>query len=247
MSAKWMCKRTLGLRKASFTLVELLVVIAIISILASMLLPALSAAKTKVRAVSCMNSMRTIGQYFSMYNDSYDDYWPNGGEVNFTGTIIRWRERLISAGIISDTSEVGEVARVKSGAWVLKENKIMNCCPDVLNKPALRIRCYSYNLGPGVGGYFYSSSNYAFVKGSQVKHPTGNVCLFESSPEVAGQISMNKWQGLDWFTFKNHLNTSNYLFVDGHVERNQYTFMGFPDGTGWSLFTKRVDISGNPY
>lgn len=88
-------------RRDAFTLIELLVVIAIISILAAILLPALSRARSQARSSQCVSNLRQLflantmyaaehnGHYVPAAADMYD-FMLSGADPDHFGGRLRW-------------------------------------------------------------------------------------------------------------------------------------------------------------
>ena len=79
-------KSTQLTRTTAFTLIELLVVISIIAILAGLLLPSLSSAKSKAHSVDCLNRLKQVGIGLRLWANDNNDKFPWMMSVKEGGT-----------------------------------------------------------------------------------------------------------------------------------------------------------------
>jgi prepilin-type N-terminal cleavage/methylation domain-containing protein len=76
----------------AFTLIELLVVIGIISIVAALLLPALSRAKGIPRQAACLSNLRQIGLAFSLNLGEQEDRFADRRDLKTGLGYKPWRD-----------------------------------------------------------------------------------------------------------------------------------------------------------
>ncbi|HLH56866.1 MAG TPA: type II secretion system protein [Verrucomicrobiae bacterium] len=235
-----------------FTLIELLVVISIIVILAGLLLPALSGAKTKARTISCLNNERQLALACQIYADESIDRFPynlGAAEIrqtvaqksflDWTSTVMDWEIQNPDNPNTSDNTNTVLLTRGGIGPYTSRSAAIYRCpSDDVLSDLQRqagwqrRVRSISMNAMVGDAGVFSlngantNNPEYRqFFKVTQVPKPSRIFVFIEEHPDsINDGYFLNQPDRLGWFDLpaSYHNGAANLSFTDGHSETHRW-------------------------
>lgn len=212
-----------SLQKPGFTLIELLVVISIISLLISILLPALGQARKTAESVKCLANQRQLGVSMHAYAADYNDTMPPGRDDIISGG-NSWAEMWVNR--LGDyVNHSGDVficpTGFSSGKVVLSGEYPLHTLYWTQANSWFKGFSYRYNLYLG----WYANWNPAPFHARRLSFftdPSKVVALVDANP-VAGDLQPtfnNTYAWPDQISTDLHNSGENYLFIDGHATRD---------------------------
>lgn len=235
---------------SGFTLIELLVVIAIIAILAGMLLPALSKAKSKANGIQCLGNMRQLMVGWKMYADDNEDKLPpnrDGFDVVLAFNPNARKDTWVAGWLNFDPShpdniDLENLTQSLVSEYIGSNSKVFKCPGDLSSVTVngitqLRVRSASMNSYMGENRT-YTTGFRKFMKTSQITAPSPSKAWVitdereDSINDAWFAVDMGGFDdhnpdpqsyGLADFPASYHNGAGSFSFADGHSEVKKWS------------------------